>query len=230
MQRVIVFGAGVLGKSYVLDLPHNPAPIQVLAYADNKVGETQAENSSDFLFGHPIIHPSEIPSYEYDYILIAIEDFCGGKIPLVVKAEKAIKSIYEQLLALGVPEDKILLQKSLSAYSNNFYHNPRVVFLRNFSKLVYRQKLDGDVAECGVFKGGFAGFINEYFPDRELYLCDTFSGFDERDIETEVVVSNHKITMETHEFLTYGNAFHAWLRCMYKDKVKILKGYVVFVK
>ena len=43
----------------------------------------------------------------------------------------------------------------------------------------------GECAEAGVFEGDFAKWINQYFPDRKLYLFDTFEGFDMRDIEKE---------------------------------------------
>jgi O-methyltransferase len=43
----------------------------------------------------------------------------------------------------------------------------------------------GNVAELGVYKGKFARYINQYFPERKLYLFDTFEGFDRRDIKTE---------------------------------------------
>jgi len=41
------------------------------------------------------------------------------------------------------------------------------------------------VAELGVYKGKFARYINQYFPERRLYLFDTFEGFDNRDIAKE---------------------------------------------
>jgi O-methyltransferase len=43
----------------------------------------------------------------------------------------------------------------------------------------------GNVAELGVFRGDFAKCINAAFPDRKLYLFDTFEGFDERDVKLE---------------------------------------------
>jgi O-methyltransferase len=46
--------------------------------------------------------------------------------------------------------------------------------------------LSGAVAELGVYKGKFARYINQYFPDRTLYLFDTFEGFEKRDIKKEV--------------------------------------------
>lgn len=45
--------------------------------------------------------------------------------------------------------------------------------------------IQGAVAELGVFRGTFSALINKKFPDRKLYLFDTFEGFDEREAESE---------------------------------------------
>jgi hypothetical protein len=39
----------------------------------------------------------------------------------------------------------------------------------------------GNVAELGVFTGDFARMINYLFPQKRLFLYDTFTGFDARD-------------------------------------------------
>lgn len=44
----------------------------------------------------------------------------------------------------------------------------------------------GEVAELGVFKGVFSSLINKKFPNRKLYLFDTFEGFDEREADREM--------------------------------------------
>ncbi len=46
--------------------------------------------------------------------------------------------------------------------------------------------ITGAVAELGVYKGKFARYINRYFPQRKLYLFDTFKGFDEKDVKSEI--------------------------------------------
>ena len=43
----------------------------------------------------------------------------------------------------------------------------------------------GSVAELGVYTGEFAQIINRLFPDRTLYLFDTFEGFDRRNFRHE---------------------------------------------
>ena len=47
------------------------------------------------------------------------------------------------------------------------------------------RNVPGNIAELGVFKGKFSRYLNQHFPDRSLYLFDTFEGFDKRDASTE---------------------------------------------
>src|SRR3989338_5554484 len=48
---------------------------------------------------------------------------------------------------------------------------------------VTNKNIPGSVAELGVYRGDFAKKINEAFPDRKLYLFDTFAGFNTGDVE-----------------------------------------------
>ena len=50
---------------------------------------------------------------------------------------------------------------------------------------IYENDVKGEVAELGVYRGRFAKKINEAFPDRKMYLFDTFTGFDERDADKD---------------------------------------------
>ena len=54
-----------------------------------------------------------------------------------------------------------------------------VLLLRD---VIIRQ-VPGDFAELGVYRGLTARLIHQYAPERTLHLFDTFSGFDEGDIE-----------------------------------------------
>jgi O-methyltransferase len=53
------------------------------------------------------------------------------------------------------------------------------------SNEIYQKNINGAIAELGVYKGFNASVLNYFFPDRKLYLFDTFSGFDSRDLEVE---------------------------------------------
>jgi O-methyltransferase len=87
--------------------------------------------------------------------------------------------------------NKVFISSSL-AYLNrerridrNYFDYVRLSTLELISHEINKKKLSGNVAELGVYKGRFARYINQYFPDRTLYLFDTFEGFDKRDLISE---------------------------------------------
>lgn len=53
------------------------------------------------------------------------------------------------------------------------------------SELIEEDQVKGAVAELGVFRGVFSSLINQRFPDRKLYLFDTFEGFDQTEVVKE---------------------------------------------
>lgn len=67
----------------------------------------------------------------------------------------------------------------------NYFDQVRLSSLELASFEINQRGLQGDVAEVGVYKGKFAKYLNQYFPDRKLYLFDTFVGFDDRDVSIE---------------------------------------------
>lgn len=67
----------------------------------------------------------------------------------------------------------------------NYFDQIRLSTLELVSYEIYKNNLKGNVAELGVYKGKFARYINQYFPDRSFYLFDTFEGFDNRDVTGE---------------------------------------------
>ena len=69
------------------------------------------------------------------------------------------------------------------AQSRDFVRHKQLEFI---AQSIYDRGIEGSVAECGVYKGEFAKRINQCFPDRNLYLFDTFEGFDIRSIKSEL--------------------------------------------
>ena len=45
------------------------------------------------------------------------------------------------------------------------------------SEILEEDGVQGELAEFGVFRGQFSALINQRFPNRKLYLFDTFEGF-----------------------------------------------------
>lgn len=65
------------------------------------------------------------------------------------------------------------------------YYDDRVAALELAAREIYMNKVEGDVAECGVYQGDFSKYIARLLPDRSLYLFDTFSGFDSKDLDND---------------------------------------------
>lgn len=62
----------------------------------------------------------------------------------------------------------------------------RMAMLDLAANEIYDKGMKGNTAELGVYKGEFSAEINTAFPDRKLYLFDTFEGFDKRDVSSEI--------------------------------------------
>jgi hypothetical protein len=118
------------------------------------------------LFGIKVISPFKIKDYNYDKIVVG-----------TIMYESVVEKLEKELF---IPSKKIDI-----SYVNNSPICNRNKFLSCFSKIVYDRNNSGSVAEGGVFMGDFAKYINKLFPDRTMYLFDTFEGFDKRDIELE---------------------------------------------
>lgn len=87
---------------------------------------------------------------------------------------------------------------------------------------IKRKNVQGAVAELGVYKGEFAKYINAVFPDRKLYLFDTFEGFDVAEAEKEKSLGNCNDTFinsvnNTSEILVLS-------KMKYRENVVIKKG------
>ena len=64
---------------------------------------------------------------------------------------------------------------------HNYFDYIRLATLELVSFEINQKGLQGNIAELGVYKGKFARYMNQYFPERLFYLFDTFEGFDKRD-------------------------------------------------
>jgi O-methyltransferase len=73
--------------------------------------------------------------------------------------------------------------KNWTAYTslNNAGDMSRLYFLFLQLRRLDQEKIDGAIAELGVFKGITAKLFCELSPHRKLYLLDTFEGFNKND-------------------------------------------------
>ena len=98
----------------------------------------------------------------------------------------------------------------------------RAATFRRLADRVSANGIEGALAELGTYRGDFAWQLNERFPERRLYLFDTFDGFDERDIRVEREVSSSRAA--AHDF-SDTRARDVLARMPYEDQVVIRKGF-----
>lgn len=98
----------------------------------------------------------------------------------------------------------------------------RAATFRRLADRITENGIEGALAELGTYRGDFAWQLNERFPDRKLYLFDTFDGFDERDIRVERQVSSSRAA--AHDFSNTRDR-DVLARMPYEDQVVIRKGF-----
>jgi hypothetical protein len=135
-----------------------------------------------------------------------------------------------QLLSLGVEESKIdyfrVEDYDVSHYKGHIHDRCRSNWSLSYAWLADWQKIPGNVAECGVFRGDFARDLNMAFPDRRLYLFDTFEGFNADDISLSEqgghMPSGYR---DTFSHLAETSAEYVLSRMPHHENVIIRKGW-----
>lgn len=95
--------------------------------------------------------------------------------------------IHRQISFVAVERIADILARSTYFCPWNHYESiktlkwPKIALIECLSREIYKNGVKGAVAEAGVFQGQTARFINTFFPDRKLYLFDTFEGFNKFD-------------------------------------------------
>ena len=158
MKTVVLFGAGQVGAmiSRLMGTAY-----RVLCFADNYEGKWGTT-----LAGIPVVSPRESLRNDPDCFCLCVLD-----------AERA-GLMEAQLRELGF-KGEILRPDALKIF------DARAATMRLLAEQIHEEKIPGDAAELGVFRGDFAALINAAFPDRTIHLFDTFEGFPARDVEIE---------------------------------------------
>lgn len=158
MKTVVLFGAGQVGAMISRLMG---SAYRVLCFADNYEGKWGTT-----LAGIPVVSPRESLRNDPDCFCLCVLD-----------AERA-GLMEAQLRELGF-KGEILRPDALKIF------DARAATMRLLAEQIHEEKIPGDAAELGVFRGDFAALINAAFPDRTIHLFDTFEGFPARDVEIE---------------------------------------------
>ena len=127
-----------------------------------------------------------------------------------------------------IPTDRMIDIFSISTFYNpwkyyeqGYFKEPKISIIEMISREVYERGLIGEVAEAGVYRGNTAMLINRLFPDRKLYLFDTFEGFNDEDLNDESANNRY------HSEIDFGNTNETIVmrRMIYPQQCIIKKGW-----
>lgn len=158
-KRVGIFGAGQAGEMLANWLPVNQ---KLCCYIDNypakqgtKVGQISVYSLQEAL------------KQKLDSIAVAVLN------------QDAAKEIEKQIRSSGFSGEIMQIQDFRKR------QDIRLAAIRLLAAEIQERNILGAVAELGVYQGELAKELNRLFPERELYLFDTFEGFDCKDIAVE---------------------------------------------
>jgi hypothetical protein len=74
------------------------------------------------------------------------------------------------------------IESAFSQKPDNSLLGPKMSVLEGASVNILKKNLTGDIAECGVYKGGSARLLATIFPNKKIFLFDSFEGIHENDV------------------------------------------------
>lgn len=240
--KVILFGTGALSKFLT---EHIREQIKIVAYLITGIGE--------MINGIPAVSLEQLREMEYDYIVVAFGNTIRGieilekagvpKDKIVGYAytgmlyeenlfqEECGRIIQEKLCSEKIPELFNVPEKEYFVCGMNVPENRDVIkrdFVREqtlafLAEEINRRNIKGSVAEIGVSQGEFAQKINLLFPNRKLYLFDTFEGLSAKDKDKALEMGwGEKIYALTEK----GTPVEEVLQSMpYRETCVVKKGY-----
>ena len=193
MKKIIIFGAGATGRR-LFDILSNDSNINILCFVDNDAAKWGTSYNKT-----KICSPEILKEIEFD--------------TLYYGTHLGYEQIEHQLSDLGIYQNKINKDYICTIY------NARRIFVSTYANH-FLNNVSGSIAEVGVYQGDFAKYLNNVFSDNDLYLFDTFEGFDEKDFAFE---SDESLTSaEYFKQVTVNNVLNAMPN---PEKCIIKQGY-----
>lgn len=207
MINVIIWGTGRYAEEFVNKIDNNNSKISIRGFVESR----KTKNSYR---GIPVYEADYLLKLNYDYIIVA-NSFAAEIKNLCVELNIKLDNI----IWLHVPRDNreflhntTGIERIIPNFGLNYCCNYNEVLIpsrieeneeyaadylldyvrfKTFDLITEDlDNLEGDVAEVGVFQGNFAKHINRRFPNKKLYLFDTFEGFDIQEAQDELIAGH----------------------------------------
>lgn len=200
IERVYIYPFGSIAYDIINELVrHYGIKIPLIAVDEN------LSKTNDNVISLNILR--EIEWTEHELIFIASDN------PLIYRELRQCVSF--------VPKDNIIDLFPINPLCCNA--DARVASLAICSAEIYKNGVNGAVAEAGVYRGEFAHYINVLFPDRKLYLIDSFEGFRKKDFDK---MDNYEQIKEWDGYKSDTSPDNVIKKLVYPYQAEIKKGYV----
>ena len=239
MSRIVVFGTGSAALDF---LSMAPDALEIVGLADN-----DASRHGTIVSGHEVVAPARLKDLDLDYVVIAaraIDAIANGLTDVGIPPERIVafypsygKALHEvanrdirilrDKLGLKLPPMGLATMYLDPEPSDESVDEPPRDFVRNQAfRLAARQvanlSVAGAIGELGVYQGDQAKLLNTLFPDRSLYLFDTFSGFSEKDLGSEAGKSFSSAAVGDFANTSIDLVMS---KMPHPDRIKIFQGY-----
>lgn len=237
-MRIILFGAGSGLADFLSILPDHT---QIVGMCDN-----DPKKHGTIVFGHRVLAPDALEASDYDFVVVtarAGEVIRAQLVERGVPREKILLfySNFDSELRQRVNQDMDALNRHLGlglhplalctmplwpdahpdlASAQDDYC--RMMSLRLAADRIADQEVPGSIAELGVYRGELASVLNRLFPQRKLYLFDTFEGFSNADLSSG---EEKKYSKAAPGDFQDTNVDLVLSRMMFPENVYMRKGY-----
>lgn len=198
-SSIILVGYGQMGKA-VLPLLRTSS-WEILGFADNDSGKWTGDCPTGT---HRVMSVEEAVACQSDVMLLC---------PISRARTVDLKL---QLLSLGYKGRICLLADFYDAL------DIRGASIQKITKRIRHLSVPGAIAELGVYQGELSALLSLLFPERKLYLFDTFSGFDSRDTALE---QTHRLSQAKEGDFSDTSAEAVLARLPHAENAVIKKGF-----
>lgn len=201
-MKIAIFGTGSALHDFLSLLPTDH---DIVALADNN-----AARWGDEVAGITIVPPSELPSLNVDLVVITLRavDAVRAQLQDLGVPANRIAAYYpsysaelattvnadiarlNEVLDLNLPMAGVATMYLWPEHKSAIRSCPGEDFVRRqamrlCANWIMEREVPGAIAELGVYQGEQAALLNALFPERPLYLLDTFEGFACADVQRE---------------------------------------------